>query len=202
MFRAAPFLNRRRRIVEIMIAPNQFKKGMTIVYKGNKSEIMDYQHIKPGKGGAFVRLKVKNISTRSIIEETIRPTEKFEQVMMDQKNYEYLYRDGSSYIFMDSETYDQIPLGEEYLTDFLPYMKENMKVKVVTADDEIVSVDPPRFVELKVTMAEPGVKGDTATGAEKSVTLETGATVNVPLFVNEGDVLKIDTKENRYVERV
>lgn len=185
-----------------MIAPNQFKKGMTIVYKGNKSEILDYQHVKPGKGGAFVKLKVRNISTGSIVEETIRPTDKFEQVMMDQKNYEYLYRDGSSYIFMDSETYDQIPLDEEYLKDFLPYMKENMKVKVVTADDEIVSVEPPRFVELKVTMAEPGVKGDTATGAEKSVTVETGASVNVPLFVNEGDVLKIDTKENRYVERV
>ena len=185
-----------------MIAPNQFKKGMTIMYKGGKHEILDYQHIKPGKGGAFVRLKIRNITTGKTLEETIRPTEKFEQVMIDTKHYEYLYRDGNNYIFMDSDTYEQFPMPADHLKGVLPYIKENMKVKVVTADSDVISVDPPRFVELEVTKSEPGVKGDTATGAEKPVTLETGVVVNVPLFVNEGDILKIDTQENKYVERV
>jgi len=185
-----------------MITSSNFKKGMTLMFKGEIHELVDYQHIKPGKGGAFVRTKMRNLKRDKTVDPTLRPDEKIEQVILDEKRMEYLYRDGSHYVFMDNQTYDQTHIAEDLIAHVKGYLKENMTVKFTYAGSEILSVALSPFVELAVADTEPGVKGDTVSGSTKSATLETGAVVQVPLFINKGDVLKVDTRNGKYLERV
>ena len=165
-------------------------------------QIIEFQHVKPGKGAAFVRTKLRDVMGGSVVEKTFRPTEKFPPARIERKEMQYLYTDGDLYYFMDMETYEQIEIGQETIGDALEFVKENEMVKVVSYQGNPFTVEPPLFVELAVTATEPGFKGDTAQGATKPATVETGATVQVPLFVNEGDVLKIDTRTGEYLSRV
>ena len=185
-----------------MIAAGDFKNGVTVEIDGNIYQILEFQHVKPGKGAAFVRTKLKNIISGGVIEKTFRPTEKFPKAHIDRKDMQYLYQDGDLYNFMDVETYDQIALDKEVVGDALKFVKENEVVKVCSHKGNVFSVEPPLFVELAITETEPGFKGDTAQGAPKPATVETGATVMVPLFVENGDVLKIDTRTGEYLSRV
>ena len=185
-----------------MISAGEFRNGLTVEIDGNVYQILEFQHVKPGKGAAFVRTKLKNVISGGVVEKTFRPTEKFPKAHIERKSMQYLYSDGDLYHFMDGETYDQSALNEETIGDALKFVKENEEVKVCSYQGEVFAVEPPLFAELVVTETEPGVKGDTATGATKPATVETGATVMVPLFVNEGDVLKIDTRTGEYLSRV
>ena len=185
-----------------MISAGEFRNGLTVEIDGNVYQILEFQHVKPGKGAAFVRTKLKNVISGGVVEKTFRPTEKFPKAHIERKSMQYLYSDGDLYHFMDGETCDQIALNEETIGDALKFVKENEEVKVCSYQGEVFAVEPPLFAELVVTETEPGVKGDTATGATKPATVETGATVMVPLFVNEGDVLKIDTRTGEYLSRV
>ncbi|NLY43488.1 MAG: elongation factor P [Clostridiaceae bacterium] len=185
-----------------MISAGEFRNGLTFEMDGTVYQVVEFQHVKPGKGAAFVRTKLKNIITGGIIEKTFRPTEKLPKAHIDRKDMQYLYNDGGLYYFMDQETYEQIPLNESQLGDALKFVKENMVVKVLSYKGSVFGVEPPNFVELEVVHTEPGVKGDTATGATKPATLETGATINVPLFVNQGDIIRVDTRTGEYMERV
>ena len=185
-----------------MIAAGDFKNGVTVEIDGNIYQILEFQHVKPGKGAAFVRTKLKNIISGGVIEKTFRPTEKFPKAHIDRKDMQYLYQDGDLYNFMDVEIYDQIALDKEVVGDALKFVKENEVVKVCSHKGNVFSVEPPLFVELAITETEPGFKGDTAQGATKPATVETGATVMVPLFVENGDVLKIDTRTGEYLSRV
>ena len=185
-----------------MIAAGDFKNGVTVEIDGNIYQILEFQHVKPGKGAAFVRTKLKNIISGGVIEKTFRPTEKFPKAHIDRKDMQYLYQDGDLYNFMDVETYDQIALDKEVVGDALKFVKENEVVKVCSHKGNVFSVEPPLFVELAITETEPGFKGDTAQGATKPATVETGATVMVPLFVENGDVLKIDTRTGECLSRV
>ena len=182
-----------------MISAGEFRNGLTVEIDGNVYQILEFQHVKPGKGAAFVRTKLKNVISGGVVEKTFRPTEKFPKAHIERKTMQYLYSDGDLYHFMDGETYDQIALNEETIGDALKFVKENEEVKICSYQGEVFAVEPPLFAELAVTETEPGVKGDTATGATKPATVETGATVMVPLFVNEGDVLKIDTRTGEYL---
>ena len=177
-------------------------KGVTIELEGNVYRVDDFQHVKPGKGAAFIRTRLKNIKTGGVVEKTFRPTEDVETAHVDRSEKQYLYNDGDLYYFMDVETYDQIALSKDDIGDALKFVKENEMVKLCSHNGSVFSVEPPLFVELKITDTEPGFKGDTATGATKPATVETGATVYVPLFVNEGDVIKIDTRTGEYLSRV
>ena len=185
-----------------MISAGDFKNGLTLEIDGNVVQIMEFQHVKPGKGAAFVRTKLKNVISGGIIERTFRPTEKFPKAHIDRKDMQYLYRDGDLFNFMDVETYDQIALNEDVVGDSLKFVKENEVVKICSHNGNVFSVEPPLFVELAITETEPGFKGDTAQGATKPATVETGAIVMVPLFVEQGDVLKIDTRSGEYLSRV
>ena len=185
-----------------MISAGEFRNGVTIEYEGNIYQIIEFQHVKPGKGAAFVRTKLRNIKSGGVVEKTFRPTEKCPQAHIERKDMQYLYSDGDLFHFMDVETYDQIALNAEAIGDALKFVKENEMVKTVAHAGQIFTVEPPLFVELLITECEPGVKGDTATGATKPCTVETGATVYVPLFVNEGDTIKIDTRTGEYLSRV
>ena len=185
-----------------MVAAGDFRNGMTVEIDGTVYQIIEFQHVKPGKGAAFVRTKLRDVMGGSVVEKTFRPTEKFPPARIERKEMQYLYTDGDLYYFMDMETYEQIEIGQETIGDALEFVKENEMVKVVSYQDNPFTVDPPLFVELAVTATEPGFKGDTAQGATKPATVETGATVQVPLFVNEGDVLKIDTRTGEYLSRV
>ena len=185
-----------------MISAGEFRNGLTVEIDGNVYQILEFQHVKPGKGAAFVRTKLKNVISGGVVEKTFRPTEKFPKAHIERKTMQYLYSDGDLYHFMDGETYDQIALNEETIGDALKFVKENEEVKICSYQGEVFAVEPPLFAELAVTETEPGVKGDTATGATKPATVETGSTVMVPLFVNEGDVLKIDTRTGEYLSRV
>ena len=185
-----------------MVTAGDFKNGLTIEFEGNIYQIIEFQHVKPGKGAAFVRTKIKNIKTGGVVEKTFRPTEKFENAQIDTKDMQYLYQDGDLYNFMDMETYDQIALSADQIGDSLKFVKENEMVKMKSHKGDIFAVEPPMVVELEITECEPGVKGDTATGATKPCTVETGATLMVPLFVNQGDVIKIDTRTGEYLSRV
>ena len=185
-----------------MIAAGDFKNGVTVEIDGNIYQILEFQHVKPGKGAAFVRTKLKNIISGGVIENTFRPTEKFPKAHIDRKDMQYLYRDGDLFNFMDVETYDQIALNEDVVGDSLKFVKENEVVKICSHNGNVFSVEPPLFVELAITETEPGFKGDTAQGATKPATVETGAIVMVPLFVEQGDVLKIDTRSGEYLSRV
>ena len=185
-----------------MISAGDFKNGVTVEIDGNIYQILEFQHVKPGKGAAFVRTKLKNIISGRVVEKTFRPTEKFPKAHIDRKDMQYLYRDGDLFNFMDVETYDQIALNEDVVGDSLKFVKENEVVKICSHNGNVFSVEPPLFVELAITETEPGFKGDTAQGATKPATVETGAIVMVPLFVEQGDVLKIDTRSGEYLSRV
>ncbi|HHW48565.1 MAG TPA: elongation factor P [Clostridiaceae bacterium] len=185
-----------------MISAGDFKNGITFELDGQVYQVVEFQHVKPGKGAAFVRTKLKNIITGATIERTFSPTDKMPKAHIDRKDMQYLYNDGDLYYFMDTETYEQIPLNKETLGDSLKFVKENMIVKVLSYKGNVFGIEPPTFVELVVTHTEPGFKGDTATGATKPATVETGATIKVPLFVNQGDVIRIDTRTGEYMERV
>ena len=185
-----------------MISAGDFKNGVTVEIDGNIYQILEFQHVKPGKGVAFVRTKLKNIISGGVVEKTFRPTEKFPKAHIDRKDMQYLYRDGDLFNFMDVETYDQIALNEDVVGDSLKFVKENEVVKICSHNGNVFSVEPPLFVELAITETEPGFKGDTAQGATKPATVETGAIVMVPLFVEQGDVLKIDTRSGEYLSRV
>ena len=185
-----------------MVVAGDFKNGITIEYENNIWQVIEFQHVKPGKGSPFVRTKVKNIKSGGVIEKSFRPTEKFPQAHIERKDYQYLYADGDLYNFMDVETYDQIALSKDNVGDSLKFVKENEMVKLVSHAGEVFAIEPPLFVELVITESEPGVKGDTATGATKPAVVETGATVMVPLFVNQGDTIKIDTRTGEYLSRV
>ena len=185
-----------------MISAGDFRNGVTIEVDGNIFQIIEFQHVKPGKGAAFVRTKLKNIINGGVVEKTFRPTEKFPQARIDRKDMQYLYADGDLFTFMDTETYDQISLNKDTVGDALKFVKENEVCKVCSHNGSVFAVDPPLFVELEITDTEPGFKGDTATGASKPATVETGALVYVPLFVNQGDKIKIDTRTGEYLSRV
>jgi len=185
-----------------MISAGDFRNGITLEMEGNIYQIVEFQHVKPGKGAAFVRTKLKNIINGGVVEKTFRPTEKFPQARIDRVEMQYLYSDGDLYHFMNTETYDQIALNEEAIGDSLKFVKENEMVKICSHNGNVFAVEPPLFVELEVTDTEPGFKGDTATGATKPATVETGAVVYVPLFVETGDKLKIDTRTGEYLSRV
>ena len=185
-----------------MISAGDFRNGVTIELEGNIYQIIEFQHVKPGKGAAFVRTKLKNIKSGGVVEKTFRPTEKCPQAHIDRKEMQYLYADGDLYNFMDTENYEQIALNKDAVGDAMKFVKENEMVKMLSHNGNIFAVEPPLFVELEITETEPGFKGDTATGATKPATVETGATVSVPLFVNQHDVIKIDTRTGEYLSRV
>lgn len=185
-----------------MISAGDFKNGVTLEIEGNVYQILEFQHVKPGKGAAFVRTKLKNVMNGGAVERTFRPTEKFPKAHIEKQDMQYLYNDGELYHFMNIETYDQIAIGADVVGDTLKFVQENDQVKVCSYKGNVYDIEPPMFVELEITETEPGVKGDTATGATKPATVVTGATVYVPLFVNLGDVIKIDTRTGEYLSRV
>jgi elongation factor P len=185
-----------------MISSNDFRTGLTIELNGELYTVVEFQHVKPGKGAAFVRTKLKNIRTGAVTENTFRAGEKVAKAHIDKKQMQYLYNDGTGYVFMDTETYEQLSIPEDKLGEDKKYIKENMTISVLMYGSEIIGVELPNFVELEVVETEPGIKGDTATGGSKSATLETGATVQVPLFIEQGDTVKVDTRTGEYIERV
>ena len=185
-----------------MISAGDFRNGITIEFEGNVYQIIEFQHVKPGKGAAFVRTKLKNIINGGVVEKTFRPTEKCPQARIDRKDMQYLYADGDLYNFMDTETYDQIALNSDTVGDALKFVKENEMVKICSYNGNVFAIEPPLFVELEITDTEPGFKGDTATGATKPAIVETGAKGMVPLFVDQGEVIKIDTRTGEYLSRV
>ena len=185
-----------------MISAGDFKNGITLEIDGNVVQIIEFQHVKPGKGAAFVRTKYKNIITGAVLEKSFRPTEKFPSARIERVDMQYLYNDGELYYFMDNSTYEQIGLNQDAIGDALKFVKENDMLKVCSYNGNVFAVEPPLFVELEITETEPGFKGDTAQGATKPATVETGATVNVPLFVDRGDKIKIDTRTGEYLSRV
>ena len=185
-----------------MVVAGDFKNGITFDMDGNVMQVIEFQHVKPGKGAAFVRTKLRNVITGSVIEKTFSPTDKYEDARIDRKDMQYLYSDGELYYFMDMESYEQIPLDANKLSDNFKFVKEEMICQIKSYKGNVFSVEPPMFVELQIIDAEPGVKGDTATGATKNATVETGAVVRVPLFIESGETIKIDTRTGDYLERV
>jgi elongation factor P len=184
-----------------MISAGDFRNGITLEIEGNVVQILEFQHVKPGKGAAFVRTKLKNIISGGVIEKTFRPTEKFPAARIHRVEMQYLYSDGDLWHFMNTETYDQIALNSDDIGDSLKFVKENDMVKVCSHNGKVFAVEPPMFVELAIIDTEPGFKGDTATGATKPATVETGAIVYVPLFIEQGEVIKIDTRTGDYLSR-
>lgn len=185
-----------------MVSAGEFRNGVIFEMDGQVFKVVEFQHVKPGKGAAFVRTKLRNIITGAVLERTFNPTDKMPKAQIDRKDMQYLYNDGDMYYFMDNETYEQMPLSKEELSDTLNYLIDNINVKVLLFKGKVFGVEPPMFVELEVTYTEPGFKGDTSTGATKPATLETGYVVNVPLFVNIGDKVRVDTRTGEYMERV
>lgn len=184
-----------------MISAGDFKNGVTIEIDGGIFVILEFQHVKPGKGAAFVRTKIKNLVTGAVVEKTFRPSEKMPKAHIDRKDMSYLYNDGELFHFMDNETYEQIAVNAEDIGDSLKFVKENELVKVLSYNGNVFGIEPPLFVELEITETEPGFKGDTATGATKPAIVETGASVNVPLFIDQGEKIKIDTRTGEYLGR-
>ena len=185
-----------------MISAGDFRNGVTLEIEGNVYQILEFQHVKPGKGAAFVRTKLKNIINGGVVEKTFRPTEKFPAARIDRVDMQYLYSDGDLFHFMNTETYDQIALNSDDVGDALKFVKENEMVKICSHNGNVFAVEAPLFVELEITDTEPGFQGDTATGATKPATVETGAVVYVPLFVETGNKIKIDTRSGEYLSRV
>lgn len=185
-----------------MISAGDFKNGVTLDIDGNVYQIMEFQHVKPGKGAAFVRTKIKDVVNGGVLERTFRPTEKFPQARIDRVDMQYLYADGDLHNFMDTSNFEQVALSAEVIGDSLKFVKENETVKICSYNGKVYSIEPPLFVELVITDTEPGFKGDTSQGATKPATVETGAVVYVPLFVNQDDKIKIDTRTGEYLSRV
>lgn len=185
-----------------MISAGDFRKGATFEMDGDVYEVIDFQHVKPGKGAAFVRTKIKSVLTGGIKDTTFNPSEKFEKAVIENKEMQYLYNDGTLYYFMDNESYEQIPLEHSLVEEALNFIRENDMATVNFFQNKPFRVSPPNFVEMEITHTEPGVKGDTSSGGTKPATVETGYTLNVPLFVNTGDVIRIDTRDGEYMSRV
>jgi elongation factor P len=186
-----------------MADTSDFRNGLIIKFKNGLYTIVEFQHVKPGKGGAFVRTKLKNLKTGQVLDNTFRSGESVEVVRVERRKYQYLYRDGSGFVLMDNDTYEQITVPEDMVGDAKRFLKEGAELELLVDDSEnIITIEPPIFVELEVVETEPGFKGDTATNVLKPAKLETGATIQVPLFINEGDLLKVDTRTGEYVERL
>ena len=184
-----------------MITAGDFRNGVTFEMDGQVVSIIEFQHVKPGKGAAFVRTKIRNVITGAVVEKTFNPNDKYPTAYIERKDMEYSYADGDLYYFMDTETWEQIPINKSVLDDSFKFVKENMVCKILSYKGNVFGVEPPNFVELQITATEPGVKGDTATNATKPATVETGAEVRVPLFINEGEVIQIDTRTGEYLGR-
>ena len=184
-----------------MVVAGDFKNGITFDMDGQVLQVIEFQLVKPGKGAAFVRTKLKNVITGAVTERTFNPTDKFENAIVERKEMQYLYNDGDLYYFMDMETFEQLPINKDKLGDSFKFVKENEMCKIVSYKGNVFAVEPPMFVVLEVTDTEPGFKGDTATGTTKPATLETGATIKVPLFIDIGTKIKIDTRTGEYLER-
>ena len=184
-----------------MITAGDFRNGVTFDMDGQVVTIIEFQHVKPGKGAAFVRTKIKNVITGAVIEKTFNPNDKYPTAFIERKDMEYLYNDGDLYYFMDSETYEQTPINASVLGDNFKFVKENMVCKIMSYKGSVFGVEPPTFVQLEITKTEPGVKGDTATNVTKPAILETRAEIKVPLFINEGDKIQIDTRTGEYMSR-
>ena len=184
-----------------MVVAGDFKNGITFEMEGNVLQVVEFQHVKPGKGAAFVRTKLKNVITGAVIEKTFSPTDKFENAYIDRKEMQYSYNDGDLYYFMDMESFEMMPIEASKLDDNFKFVKEEMMVKIISYKGNVFGVEPPLFVELEVTDTDPGFAGNTATNTLKPATLETGAVIKVPLFINIGDVLKIDTRTGEYLQR-
>ena len=184
-----------------MITAGDFRNGVTFEMDGNVYSIIEFQHVKPGKGAAFVRTKIRNVISGAVTEKTFNPNDKYPTAYIERKDMQYVYADGSLYYFMDMETFDQIPINESILGDNFKFVKEEMMCKVLSYKGNVFGVEPPNFVELQVTKTDPGFKGNTATNATKPATLETGAEIKVPLFIDEGEMIRIDTRTGEYMER-
>ena len=184
-----------------MVTAGDFRNGVTFEMDGNVYSIIEFQHVKPGKGAAFVRTKIRNVISGAVTEKTFNPNDKYPTAFIERKDMEYLYNDGDLYYFMDSETYEQLPISPNVLGDNFRFVKENMVCKVLSYKGNVFGIEPPNFVELQVTETEPGVKGDTATNVTKPATLETGAEIKVPIFINEGEMIRVDTRTGEYLER-
>lgn len=185
-----------------MVSAGDFRNGITIELDNNVYQVIEFQHVKPGKGAAFVRTKLKSIKSSGVIEKTFRPNEKFPQARIERNDMQFLYSDGDLYNFMDPVSFEQIALSKESIGDSLKFVKENETVKICSHNKEVFAIEPPLFVELLITETEPGFKGDTSQGATKPAVVETGATVYVPLFVEQGDTISIDTRSGDYLKRV
>ena len=184
-----------------MISAGDFRNGITFEMDGQVVQVVEFQHVKPGKGAAFVRTKYKNVMTGAVVEKSFNPNDKYPTAFIERKDMEYSYEDGGLYYFMDTETWEQIPISADILGDSFKFVKENMVCKILSYKGNVFGVEPPNFVELKVTKTDPGFKGDTATNATKPATLETGAEIKVPLFIDEGEVIQIDTRTGEYMGR-
>lgn len=184
-----------------MVSAGDFRNGITFDMDGQVLQVIEFQHVKPGKGAAFVRTKLRNVISGAVVERTFNPTDKFPPAYIERKDMEYLYNDGELYYFMDTETYEQQPLNADKLGDSFRFVKENMLVKILSYKGSVFGVEPPNFVELEITETEPGFKGDTTTNVLKPAKVETGAEVRVPLFIDIGDKIKIDTRTGEYLER-
>ena len=184
-----------------MVSAGDFRNGVTFEMDGNVLQVIEFQHVKPGKGAAFVRTKIRNVITGSVVERTFNPSDKYPTAFVERKDMQYLYNDGGLYYFMDNETFENIPIGADVLNDNFKFVKENTDVKVLSCKGEVFGVEPPFFLELEVTETEPGFKGDTATNVMKPAILETGAEIRVPLFISEGDRIRVDTRTGEYMER-
>ena len=184
-----------------MITAGDFRNGVTFDMDGNVFQIIEFQHVKPGKGAAFVRTKIRNVISGAVVEKTFNPTDKFPTAFIERKDMEYLYNDGDLYYFMEQESYETVPIDRSKLGDAFRFVKENMVVKILSYKGVIFGSEAPNFVELLVTQTEPGVRGDTATNVTKPATLETGAEIRVPIFINEGEMIRVDTRTGEYMER-
>lgn len=184
-----------------MISAGDFRNGVTFEMDGQVYQVVEFQHVKPGKGAAFVRTKYRNVKTGSVVERSFNPSEKFEQAQLSRRDMSYLYQDGDLFYFMDTESYEQLPFSREMLADILPFLKEGTVCRVMSYKGEVIEVEPPTFVELEIVDTEPAVRGDTSNNPSKNATLETGHVVKVPLFIGQGEVIRIDTRTGEYLER-
>ncbi len=185
-----------------MYSTTDFKKGLRIEIEKEPYEIVDFQHVKPGKGGAFVRTKLKSLISGKVIDRTLRAGEKVETPNIEEKNMQYLYDEGNDFVFMDNETYDQVHLDKTASAESAGFLLENIQVKILYYNEKPINIEVPNFIEVKIKQTEPGLRGDTVSGATKPATLETGLVINVPLFLNEGDIIKVDTRTKSYIERI
>ncbi|MBO6052103.1 MAG: elongation factor P [Clostridia bacterium] len=184
-----------------MVTAGDFRNGVTFEMNGQVMQVIEFQHVKPGKGAAFVRTKMRNVITGGVVETSFSPTDKFNEARIERREMQYLYNDGDLYYFMDQETFEQEPIGKDLIGDNFKFVKEEMICTIRSYQGKPFSVEPPMFVELEITDCEPGVRGDTATGSSKGATVETGANIRVPFFINTGDIVKIDTRTGEYLER-